>query len=129
MGFKKKRIVKEGVTSSDLCLHGLNYLIDNNLITKDEIDFAQAVIIDGGHSYEACLSDIKLCLSYCSSNTIIVIDDFDADSIQKAYKGNNGGSGGGGASTFTVGAAVKKMTKDKRLYRRLDYDLACPEHL
>jgi 3-oxoacyl-[acyl-carrier-protein] synthase-3 len=38
MGFNKKRIVKEGVTSSDLCLHGLHYLVDNNLITKDEID-------------------------------------------------------------------------------------------
>jgi 3-oxoacyl-[acyl-carrier-protein] synthase-3 len=38
MGFNKKRIVKQGVTGSDLCLHGLNYLLDNNHITKDEID-------------------------------------------------------------------------------------------
>ena len=46
---------------------------------------------------------------------------------QKSSPHNKGG--GGGATTFSVGAAVKKMTKDKRLYRRLDYDLACPEHL
>jgi 3-oxoacyl-[acyl-carrier-protein] synthase-3 len=38
MGFNKKRIVKPGVTSSDLCLHGLNYLIDHNLLQKDDID-------------------------------------------------------------------------------------------
>jgi 3-oxoacyl-[acyl-carrier-protein] synthase-3 len=38
MGFNKKRIVNTGVTGSDLCLHGLTYLIDNNLLKKEEID-------------------------------------------------------------------------------------------
>jgi 3-oxoacyl-[acyl-carrier-protein] synthase-3 len=38
MGFNKKRIVKPGVTSSDLCLHGLNYLFDHKLLQKDDID-------------------------------------------------------------------------------------------
>lgn len=38
MGFNKKRIVKQGVTGSDLCLHGLNYLFDINLLQKNEID-------------------------------------------------------------------------------------------
>lgn len=38
MGFNKKRIVKPGVTGSDLCLHGLNYIFDNNLLKKEDID-------------------------------------------------------------------------------------------
>ncbi len=38
MGFNKKRIVKPGVTGSDLCLHGLNYLLDHNLLRKEDID-------------------------------------------------------------------------------------------
>lgn len=38
MGFNKKRIVNSGVTGSDLCLHGLNYLFDKNLLQKEDID-------------------------------------------------------------------------------------------
>lgn len=38
MGFNKKRIVNEGVTSSDLCIHGLSYLFEHNLLAKDDID-------------------------------------------------------------------------------------------
>jgi 3-oxoacyl-[acyl-carrier-protein] synthase-3 len=38
MGFNKKRIVKSGVTGSDLCIYGLNYLFENNLLEKSEID-------------------------------------------------------------------------------------------
>jgi 3-oxoacyl-[acyl-carrier-protein] synthase-3 len=38
MGFNKKRIVKNGVTGSDLCIYGLNYLFENNYIKKDEVD-------------------------------------------------------------------------------------------
>jgi 3-oxoacyl-[acyl-carrier-protein] synthase-3 len=38
MGFNKKRIVSEGTTSSDLCKFGIQYLLDNKLLDKDEID-------------------------------------------------------------------------------------------
>jgi 3-oxoacyl-[acyl-carrier-protein] synthase-3 len=38
MGFNKKRIVKPGVTGSDLCLHGLKYLFDHKLLQKEDID-------------------------------------------------------------------------------------------
>lgn len=38
MGFNKKRIVEEGVTSSDLCITGLSYLFENKLLLKDDID-------------------------------------------------------------------------------------------
>lgn len=38
MGFNKKRIVIPGVTGSDLCIHGLKYLLDNNLLKKEDID-------------------------------------------------------------------------------------------
>ncbi|WP_422080654.1 3-oxoacyl-ACP synthase III family protein [Ulvibacterium sp.] len=38
MGFNKRRIVNEGTTISDLCIFGLNYLFDKNLLKKEEID-------------------------------------------------------------------------------------------
>lgn len=38
MGFNKKHIVTDGITSSDLCIEGLTYLFDNNILLKDEID-------------------------------------------------------------------------------------------
>ncbi|MCF6212561.1 MAG: ketoacyl-ACP synthase III [Flavobacteriaceae bacterium] len=38
MGYNKKRIVEEGTTSSDLCVFGLNYLFENKIIKKEDID-------------------------------------------------------------------------------------------
>ena len=38
MGYGTRRIVKDGVCSSDLCVFGLNYLFDKNLLYKNEID-------------------------------------------------------------------------------------------
>lgn len=38
MGYNTTRIVEEGTCVSDLCIFGLNYLIDNKFIQKDEID-------------------------------------------------------------------------------------------
>ncbi len=38
MGFNKKRVVKDGVTSADLCIHGLNYLFENGKLNKEDID-------------------------------------------------------------------------------------------
>ena len=38
MGYGKRRVVKEGTTISDLCVFGMNYLFDNNLLKKDDID-------------------------------------------------------------------------------------------
>ena len=37
MGYNKHRIVEEGTNVSDLCLHGINYLLDNNLLKKEDI--------------------------------------------------------------------------------------------
>ena len=38
MGYGKRRVVKEGTTVSDLCVYGMNYLFDNNLLKKDDVD-------------------------------------------------------------------------------------------
>ena len=38
MGYDKKRIAPYGVCSSDLCEYGMNYLFDNNLLKREEID-------------------------------------------------------------------------------------------
>lgn len=38
MGYNKHRIVDEGVCSSDLCCHGLEYLFQHNKLKKEEID-------------------------------------------------------------------------------------------
>ncbi len=38
MGYNKRRVVEDGVCASDLCVHGLEFLLANGNITKDEID-------------------------------------------------------------------------------------------
>ncbi|MBQ8989053.1 MAG: ketoacyl-ACP synthase III [Prevotella sp.] len=38
MGYNTHRIAAEGQCSSDFCIHGLEYLFENNLLDKDEID-------------------------------------------------------------------------------------------
>jgi len=38
MGFNTRRIVKENVCISDLCIHGLHYLFENKLLIKEDID-------------------------------------------------------------------------------------------
>ncbi|MRX63749.1 3-oxoacyl-ACP synthase III family protein [Maribacter luteus] len=38
MGYNKRRVVKKGTTTSDLCVFGLNYLFDKGLLKKEDID-------------------------------------------------------------------------------------------
>jgi 3-oxoacyl-[acyl-carrier-protein] synthase III len=38
MGYNKRRVVKKGTTASDLCIFGMNYLFEKNLLKKDDID-------------------------------------------------------------------------------------------
>ena len=38
MGYNKHRIVEEGVCVSDLCVHGLNFLFENRMLRKEDID-------------------------------------------------------------------------------------------
>jgi len=38
MGYNKRRVIKKGTTVSDLCIFGMNYLFEKNLLKKDDID-------------------------------------------------------------------------------------------
>lgn len=38
MGYKNHRVATDGQTSSDFCLFGLNYLIDNGYLNKSDVD-------------------------------------------------------------------------------------------
>ena len=38
MGYDKRRVITEGTTVSDLCIHGFNYLFDKALLKKEDID-------------------------------------------------------------------------------------------
>ena len=38
MGYNTHRVAEEGICASDLCIHGLDYLFENKLLHKDEID-------------------------------------------------------------------------------------------
>lgn len=38
MGYDKRRVVEEGVCTSDLCIKGLTYLFEEGLLQKEEID-------------------------------------------------------------------------------------------
>jgi hypothetical protein len=58
---------------------------DSRHMERNELARAGAVIIDGGHSFENCFLDLAQCIAYCRSNTVIVIDDFDALTVRAAY--------------------------------------------
>ena len=38
MGYDKRRVINEGTTVSDLCCHGLNYLMESKYVNKEDID-------------------------------------------------------------------------------------------
>lgn len=38
MGYNKRRVIKKGTTISDLCIFGMNYLFEKNLLKKEDID-------------------------------------------------------------------------------------------
>ena len=38
MGYNERRVVKKGTTISDLCIYGLNYLFEKNLLIREDID-------------------------------------------------------------------------------------------
>lgn len=38
MGFNKRRVVEDGTTISDLCVHGLTHLFEKGLLKKEDID-------------------------------------------------------------------------------------------
>ena len=59
-------------------------LKDSRKIDSNEIDQSDAVIIDGGHNFDNCLLDIAICVAYCKSGTLIVIDDFGWPPIKEA---------------------------------------------
>jgi len=37
MGYNKRRVADHGITVSDMCVYGINYLLDNNLLKKEDI--------------------------------------------------------------------------------------------
>ena len=49
MGYKQHRVAKEGTSTSDLCVEGLNYLLDKEYLTKDEIGAIVVVTITPDH--------------------------------------------------------------------------------
>ncbi|MDR2036305.1 MAG: ketoacyl-ACP synthase III [Bacteroidales bacterium] len=49
MGYNKKRIVEEGVCSSDLCIHGLSYLFEVGKLEKEDIDALVLVTQSGDY--------------------------------------------------------------------------------
>ena len=38
MGFNATRVVNNDVSTSDICVYGMNYLFENHLLNKDDID-------------------------------------------------------------------------------------------
>ena len=63
----------------------------HKLIIKDsskcdnvDIEKSEVVIIDGGHEFANCLLDIAICVAYCKSGTLIVIDDYNYPPITEA---------------------------------------------
>lgn len=49
MGYEKHRVVKHTTSSSDLCVAGLNYMLDKDLVKKDEIGAVVVVTTTPDH--------------------------------------------------------------------------------
>lgn len=49
MGFDKHRLAKEDTSSSDMCVYGMRYLLDNNLVKLDEIGAIICVTLTPDH--------------------------------------------------------------------------------
>ena len=45
MGYNKRRVVKEGTSSSDLCVYGMNYLFEKNMLVKEYVWVAHPRIV------------------------------------------------------------------------------------
>ena len=59
MGYNKHRIVEEGTCVSDLCVHGLNYLFENNLLRREDVDALLLVTQSPDHFMPATSSIIQ----------------------------------------------------------------------
>ena len=59
MGYNKHRVVEDGTCVSDLCVHGLNYLFENNLLRRDEVDALLLVTQSPDHFMPATSSIIQ----------------------------------------------------------------------
>jgi 3-oxoacyl-[acyl-carrier-protein] synthase III len=72
MGYNTHRIVKDGVFTSDLCIFGLNYLFDNNLLKKEEIDALILITQSPDHFMPPTSNIIQG--HFCLKNDIICMD-------------------------------------------------------
>lgn len=147
MGYNKRRVVKKGTTVSDLCVHGLQHLFDNNLLNKNDIDAIVLVsqspdyFIPGTshviHGRLGLKKDI-VCLDIsqaCSGYSIGVIQAFmlleqeeinkvvvlNGDTYsQKVSKQDRGSSPiTGDAASITI---VEKSTSDNVIYGAINTD-------
>jgi len=57
MGYNKRKVVKPGTSSSDLCIYGMNYLFDKKLLKRDEID-AMIVVTQSPDHFMPSMSHI-----------------------------------------------------------------------
>ena len=59
-------------------------LKDSSKSDREDVEKSDVVIIDGGHQFYNCLLDIAICVAYCKSGTLIVIDDYSYPPITEA---------------------------------------------
>jgi predicted O-methyltransferase YrrM len=59
-------------------------LKDSSKSDRWDVEKSDVVIIDGGHQFANCLLDIAICVAYCKSGTLIVIDDYSYPPITEA---------------------------------------------
>ena len=141
MGYDKRRIVNEGTTVSDLCIHGMNYLFDKGLMEKDAIDALILItqspdyfmpptshvihgklglkedmicmdINQGCSGYVVGLNQAFFLLEQENINKVVLLNaDILSRKVSKKDRNNNPQIGDGASITI-----VEKDTKDSTIY-------------
>lgn len=78
--FKRRYKDKFSFVEGDSAQTVAKYAVQN---PKTKFDL---IYIDGNHSYQGCLNDIQNCAALANSKTILWIDDYHGDTIQRAVK-------------------------------------------
>ena len=147
MGYGKRRVVEEGTTASDLCIYGMNYLFDNNLLKKEEIDGIVLVTQSPDHFVPAtshiiqgklglkqdmiCLDINQACSGYpvALNQAFMLLDQeevnkvvvLNADTMSRKVSVKDRGSRPltGDAAAITI---VEKDTSDSTIYGTINVD-------
>lgn len=147
MGYEEKRVIDGSACSSDLCEYGMNYLFENNLLKKDEIDAlvmvtqspdyfmpATSNILHGKLGLKKDIVCLDICQGCCgfiigliqsfmlleqkSINKVVLLNaDVLSPKVSKRDRNSNPLIGDGASVTI-----IEKSDKNEKIYAEINFD-------